>query len=226
MRNAHLSGINSPTNPSSIRIRRALRRLGFTLLELLCVIAIIAVLASMLMPALTTMQNRADSIKCASNLRAIGVACQLYLQDNQFIYPCIESDPTGAPVYPAGVQAQTMVQAFGKYGINNDTMQCPSDLKNPPSSYSQYGTSYDWRPTLDDDNSSEPLVYGRRMFFGAQTAANGGGGGFLVKLSKVRQCFDDSQIHFGHMNALYADGHVVYFTSQTAANGGGGGGHH
>ena len=83
------------------------------------------------------------------------------------------------------------------------------------SSYQQYGTSYDWKPTLDDENTSEPLVYGRgRGMFGAQVS---GSTGFIVKLSKVRQVFDDTQIHFGHMNALYADGHVVYFTAVTTS---------
>jgi prepilin-type N-terminal cleavage/methylation domain-containing protein/prepilin-type processing-associated H-X9-DG protein len=189
-------------------------RRAFTLIELICVIAIIAVLVTLLFPAIASTRQRADSIVCSSNLRAIGVAVQDYLQDNNFIYPCIESNPNGAPVYPAGVPTYTMVQAFGKYGITDKTLQCPSDLKeNNPSSYSQYGNSYDWKPTLDDDNSSEPLVYGRRWGFGAQTS--GSTGAFVVKTSKVRQVFDDTDVHFGHMNALYADGHVVFFTGAT-----------
>ena len=40
-----------------------------------------------------------------------------------------------------------------------------------------------------------------------------------LKLSKVRQCYDDNTgIHFGHVNALYADGHVVSWTGPTTAH--------
>jgi len=201
----------SPARPTDSRFRAPS---AFTLLELLLVISIIAILASMLMPAVGTMTQRADSVTCAANLRAIGMATQLYLQDHSFIYPCIETDPTNEPVYPAGVTTQTMVQAFAPYGITAQTMQCPSDVKQgSSSSYAQYGTSYDWKPTLDDENGSNPLVYGRRMTFGAAVSGSAASLGIVVKLSKIRQVFDDTQIHFGHMNALYADGHVVYFST-------------
>jgi prepilin-type N-terminal cleavage/methylation domain-containing protein/prepilin-type processing-associated H-X9-DG protein len=195
---------------------RLFRLSAFTLIELLCVITIIAILAGFLLPAFGTMEQRANSIQCASNLRAIGVACQLFLQDHNFIYPCIEPLPQGAgsTVYSAYPQLNpypSMVAAFSPYGITLQTTQCPSDLKspNPPgSSYLQYGSSYDWRPTLDDESSNQPLIYTRRFF-----ATSGSSGALIAKLSKVRQVFDDNVgIHFGHVNALYADGHVVSYT--------------
>jgi prepilin-type N-terminal cleavage/methylation domain-containing protein/prepilin-type processing-associated H-X9-DG protein len=201
---------------------------AFTLLELLLVITIIGVLASMLMPAVGSMKSRADSISCSSNLRTIGAAVQLYLQDHNQNFPSI-NPAVGPTVYPAGYPTDTMLTAFGPYGVTQTTLQCPSDMKQGAnSSYAQYQNSYDWKPTLDDENTSEPLVYGgpmgRRAQFGAAVS---GTTGFVVKLSKVRQCFDDTQIHFGHMNALYADGHVVYFTAATSSvsGGGRGGGH-
>jgi prepilin-type N-terminal cleavage/methylation domain-containing protein/prepilin-type processing-associated H-X9-DG protein len=200
------------------------RRAAFTLIELLMVITIIALLASMLLPAISTIQSRADSIACAQNLRSIGTAVQLYLQDHNQNFPAI-NPAVGPSVYPAGYPTLTMVQAFGPYGVTAATLKCPTDLKQgPTSSYNQYQNSYDWKPTLDDESSSEPLIYGgpggRRAQFGA--AASSGSTGFVVKLSKVRQCFDDTQVHFGHMNALYADGHVVYFTATSSPNSGGG----
>ena len=198
------------------------RHAGFTLLELLVVISIIAVLASMLLPAVGGIKARADSVSCAANLRAVGMAVQGYLQDHSFIYPEIQTDPNN-PVYPAGYgNPQTMVQAFGQYGVTDKVMQCPADIKTPNGgSYKAYGTSYDWRPTLDDENGSNPLIYGMRRGFGGGAQTSGSApAAFSPKLSKVRQCFDDTQIHFGHMNALYADGHVVYFS---APNGGGNG---
>ncbi|MDQ3076615.1 MAG: type II secretion system GspH family protein [bacterium] len=68
-------------------MRRQHNRFGFTLVELLVIIGIIAVLMAILMPTLARARQTAKTIQCGSNLRQIDMALQMYIGDNRGWYP-------------------------------------------------------------------------------------------------------------------------------------------
>ncbi len=98
---------------------------GFTLIELLVVISIIALLISLLLPALARAKHVAEQVVCASNLRQLGLAMHEYANEYNGTYPLNASFmypmggfrwPVAPAVYPAWGFAMLYVDSFGRRG--------------------------------------------------------------------------------------------------------------
>ena len=96
---------------------------GFTLIELLVVIAIIAILAGMLLPALSGAKETAKRIACANGMRQIGLSALMYVDDNDGKFPVrqLGADPGAWPT--------TLLDGYKEMRL----LMCSSDAPNPAS---------------------------------------------------------------------------------------------
>ncbi|MCJ7776892.1 MAG: type II secretion system GspH family protein [Sedimentisphaerales bacterium] len=170
---------------------------GFTLVELLVVISVIALLMGILMPALGKARNVAKRTVCQSNLRQIGVAFRAYLDDNRDIMPLAcafpwditnKNDPDYKPpitkfLWPLLKEPKVFI--------------CPADTVEKYYLRVDNGTSYEYRGMLG----------GRAISTFAQ-------GGAKERNEHVMRDFVSILQPHGWINYLYADWHVGNLKNQ------------
>jgi prepilin-type N-terminal cleavage/methylation domain-containing protein len=136
---------------NGMRERMASLRVGFTLIELLVVISIIAILASLLLPALAKAKSKALRTQCVSNERQLGICLTLYSDENSDFYPlygeyAVWGGQTGTSALSGGTTNQSE-RVVNKYAKTPDIFHCPADRGDAlysfiPNCWSCYGNSY------------------------------------------------------------------------------------
>lgn len=178
---------------SSSRVLDSERRCpAFTLIELLVVIAILAVLVALLLPVISRAKAQGRATACLSNLRQIGVALQLYVQENDNRMPVMYDALLSTNGWPV-TNLATLDLVLSNHLGSPKILQCPSDDKQL---FERTGCSYAWN-----------------VLFNGQPADQLKAFNISLEPHQAALIFDKEGFHrargekLGH-NFLYADGHI------------------
>lgn len=167
---------------------------AFTLIELLVVMAIISVLAGLILPTLGRAKEAGRSTACLSNLRQIGLAVQLYVDDHNNRLPVIHDrspDTNGVPVTNAVLDAMDLV--LSNYLGNVQVLRCPSDR---PRLFERTGSSYAWNFLLNGQAANDLAVLGLQV------------DPHQIPVAHDKEAFHKARGPKLGVNYLYADGHI------------------
>jgi len=161
---------------------------AFTLIELLVVVSLMAVLAALLMPAFGRVKESGRGTVCLSNLHQIGIALQLYVQDNGNRLPAMRDKSlttTNALPSPDLV--------LSNYLGNIHVLNCPSDSRGL---FQSTGSSYAWNSLLNGQDADHLSAFG--MQFDPHQ----------IPLMFDKEGFHKRRGRGKEVNYLYADGHI------------------
>ena len=197
---------------------------GFTLIELLVVIAIIAILAAMLLPALSSAKQRAWTITCNSNLHQISLGMKMYADDATGHYPKSGGNIPWNLVTP-DAPTNAWMQQIISYVANTNVYRCPSNKLLPSSEQSRFNYFNGARAAFAAANFQQASVDEKKILFPSALVVSGDTLDFeptdADKDDYSQNCvggpangipWEEWQAHSQGQNVLFADGHAKWYS--------------
>lgn len=164
---------------------------GFTLLELMTVMVVIAILITMLLPAAERLKGRAERMNCASNLGALYIAASAYIQDHGHWPQVPSSLIRGSP----RLYANTWIEKFAPYKISRVNWICPTiqRVSGEPDYRVSKNHRIDYLATPFDDHYSTPYRWATQPWFVERGNVHGRGNQLIYSSGKVESLLDVQQ---------------------------------